>query len=99
MDVSRRTVLTAAGAAIAAAMIPDRKSSGQIAGDDSRMGWHIQRAHLMTRWSSEVTPEHVWPEYPRPQLVRDRWLNLNGLWNYQVTPKEQTNIPGNYAGI
>ncbi len=25
-------------------------------------------------------------EYPRPQMVRDNWLNLNGLWEFQVDP-------------
>ncbi len=52
----------------------------------------------MTRWSRDVTPENVWPEYPRPQLVRHRWLNLNGLWNYRITDKDQTGIPGSYTG-
>ena len=26
------------------------------------------------------------PEYPRPQMVRDNWLNLNGLWEFQADP-------------
>jgi beta-galactosidase/beta-glucuronidase len=40
---------------------------------------------MRTRWSAEVTSNNVLPEYPRPQLVRYRWLNLNGLWQY-TTP-------------
>jgi hypothetical protein len=24
------------------------------------------------------------PEYPRPQAVRDRWLNLNGAWGFEL---------------
>ncbi|MCH7228824.1 glycoside hydrolase family 2 protein [Haloferula sp. A504] len=40
---------------------------------------------LMTRWGKQVTPENAWREYPRPQLVRDQWLNLNGMWDYAVT--------------
>ena len=24
------------------------------------------------------------PEYPRPQLVRDEWLNLNGWWQFEI---------------
>ncbi len=98
MEVSRREVLLAAGATVAAAMLPDQKSSGQIAGDHSHKDWHAKQAHLMTRWSHEVSPEHAWPEYPRPQLVRERWLNLNGLWNYQITRKDQANIPSGHAG-
>ncbi len=41
---------------------------------------------LMTRWATDVRPDVVWPEYPRPQLVRADWLSLNGLWDYAVTP-------------
>lgn len=40
---------------------------------------------LKTRWAETVTPENVWPEYPRPQLQRRDWLNLNGLWDYAIT--------------
>ncbi|GAA1739740.1 glycoside hydrolase family 2 [Isoptericola hypogeus] len=39
-------------------------------------------AHLPTPWTDEVTPDNALPEYPRPQLERDRWLNLNGLWQF-----------------
>lgn len=39
---------------------------------------------LVTRWASEVTPENVLVEYPRPQLVRNDWQNLNGQWDYAV---------------
>ncbi len=31
---------------------------------------------LMTRWAAEVTPTNVHTEYPRPQMVRDEWMNL-----------------------
>lgn len=31
-------------------------------------------------------------------MTRERWLNLNGLWNYQVTTKEELNLPTGYAG-
>jgi hypothetical protein len=38
----------------------------------------------MTKWGKKVTPENAWKEYPRPQLVRKDWLNLNGLWDYAI---------------
>lgn len=44
---------------------------------------------LKTRWASEITPENVWQEYPRPQMAREDWLNLNGLWDYAIRPKGQ----------
>ena len=37
------------------------------------------------------------PEYPRPQMTRPGWFNLNGLWDYAVTPRDQT-CPGNFDG-
>ena len=43
---------------------------------------------LKTRWANEVDPENVLPEYPRPQMCRNDWMNLNGLWNYAIRPKE-----------
>ena len=45
---------------------------------------------LKTRWTAEVTPENVWQDYPRPQMVRDNWMNLNGLWDYTIRPKGQS---------
>jgi Glycosyl hydrolases family 2, sugar binding domain/Glycosyl hydrolases family 2/Glycosyl hydrolases family 2, TIM barrel domain len=47
--------------------------------------WHPAKAPLMTRWSAEVSPTNAWPQYPRPQLVRPDWKNLNGLWDYAIT--------------
>ena len=42
----------------------------------------------MSPWAEEVNPDNVLPEYPRPQMVRDQWMNLNGLWNYAITQKD-----------
>jgi len=42
---------------------------------------------LVTPWAEQVMAENVWPEYPRPQLVRGEWKNLNGAWDYAVRPK------------
>lgn len=44
-----------------------------------------QREPLLTSWADEVIPDNVLPEYPRPQMVREEWLNLNGLWEYAIT--------------
>ncbi len=46
--------------------------------------WKPAPAPLMTRWAKDVSPERVHPEYPRPQMVRAEWLNLNGLWQLAV---------------
>ena len=46
------------------------------------------KGHIMTQWARDVKPENVLPEYPRPQMAREDWQNLNGLWDYAITPKE-----------
>ncbi len=44
---------------------------------------------LQTRWAAQVNPEAPLPEYPRPQLVRESWLNLNGRWQWSpAAPKD-----------
>lgn len=49
--------------------------------------WKPAPVTLTTTWGAKVTPDNAWREYPRPQFVRERWLNLNGLWSYAITPK------------
>jgi beta-galactosidase/beta-glucuronidase len=46
----------------------------------------------MTKWATDLTPENVWKEYPRPQMVRKDWLNLNGLWDFAIS-SDITNQP------
>ncbi|MHA1973223.1 MAG: glycoside hydrolase family 2 protein [Candidatus Hodarchaeales archaeon] len=46
--------------------------------------WKINKDQIMTRWAKEVKPNKVLSEYPRPHLVRNEWLNLNGLWDYSI---------------
>lgn len=45
-------------------------------------GWRRLDPVLSTPWSAVVGPDNALPEYPRPQLTRPRWLNLNGVWEY-----------------
>lgn len=51
--------------------------------------WQPVGNKMKTRWAETVTPENVWKEYPRPQLERAQWKNLNGLWEYSVISKNQ----------
>jgi hypothetical protein len=53
---------------------------------DDATAWAPAPGSLMTRWAARVDPETVHPDYPRPQLVREAWMNLNGLWEYAVRP-------------
>jgi hypothetical protein len=59
--------------------------------------WRPAPAPLMTRWAKEVSPENVWPEYPRPQMARTQWQSLNGLWQYAVSERAAVS-PQAYAG-
>ena len=42
---------------------------------------------MVSRFAADVDQELPWPEYPRPQLVRSRWLNLNGQWDYALSER------------
>lgn len=60
--------------------------------------WKPAGEKIKTRWGKEVTPENVWREYPRPQLQREAWTNLNGLWDYAITPIGENTMPHKYDG-
>jgi hypothetical protein len=47
-----------------------------------------QAIPVQTRWTTLVNPQNALKEYPRPQLVRKDWQNLNGLWEYAITPDD-----------
>ena len=51
--------------------------------------WQLVPGNIVSRWAKDVTPEDAWPEYPRPQMRRTDWINLNGLWKYGILSKEQ----------
>ena len=48
----------------------------------------VPQPALVTRWARDVRPDAVLPEYPRPQLVRDAWQNLNGRWDYAISAED-----------
>ncbi len=52
--------------------------------------WKPAGGRLLTPWAEKVSPENVHPEYPRPQMVRPHWMNLNGLWQLAIA---QANDP------
>jgi beta-galactosidase/beta-glucuronidase len=50
----------------------------------------LAKGSLMTRWATEVGADSVHAEYPRPQMVREDWMNLNGLWEYSIAGKDES---------
>ncbi len=57
----------------------------------------VLRFSMKTRWSDEVSPENIWDVYPRPQMKRENWQNLNGKWEYAVLPIS-VNKPEKFQG-
>jgi hypothetical protein len=53
----------------------------------------LPATRLQTQWAAQVNPDRVWPEYPRPQLQRSTWINLNGTWGYAVVPADAPRPP------
>ena len=40
---------------------------------------------MMTRWAEGLSATNVLGEYPRPHLERQEWMNLNGVWRFEIT--------------
>ena len=57
----------------------------------------IAAATLQTPWTADVSPTNALPDYPRPQMVRPDWLNLNGPWDYAITA-DSVHPPAGYEG-
>ena len=51
--------------------------------------WKPAGDKIKTVWAEKVNPSSVLPEYPRPQMERSAWMNLNGLWDYAIKPVGQ----------
>ncbi|MBC7327572.1 glycoside hydrolase family 2 [bacterium] len=67
-------------------VIPQEKGAMDM--EKGILGWSPAEAPLLTPWAKDVNPLNPHPEYPRPQMVRDSWINLNGLWDYVITERE-----------
>jgi beta-galactosidase/beta-glucuronidase len=59
--------------------------------------WEPVEGQLMTQWAKDVLPDNALPEYPRPQMMRKSWVNLNGLWQYAIRPAKEKK-PTNWDG-
>lgn len=60
--------------------------------------WSIVPGRIMSRWANDVSIDKPLPEYPRPQLVRKNWVNLNGLWVYTLSDQAASKPKAEYDG-
>ena len=86
MTPARCARLTAGAMAMAALSLMATSAYARQAAPSS--GWKPVQEHLLSRFARDVSPARALPDYPRPQLVRSEWLNLNGLWEYAIRPKD-----------
>ena len=59
--------------------------------------WAPAGDRIRTKWADEVSPTNVHKEYPRPQMVRQEWKSLNGLWEYSITGRADSR-PESFEG-
>jgi hypothetical protein len=63
---------------------------GLLAPQGTQAAWAPKTPPLATPWTSLVSPSNALPEYPRPQMVRSAWQNLNGEWQFANATAGQT---------
>jgi hypothetical protein len=68
-----------------------------LAGLRAEEAWQPAAGPLLTKWAKDVAADKALPDYPRPQMARKEWLNLNGLWEYAVQPRADAR-PEAYQG-
>lgn len=59
--------------------------TGDAVSGDIAPEWTPAGDNIRTRWAEKIDPHNPLPEYPRPQMIREKWMNLNGQWNYGIT--------------
>ncbi len=60
--------------------------------------WQPVPGKPMTPWANQVSVNKPLNDYPRPQLSREIWQNLNGLWDYAILPGKLSAKPAAFEG-
>lgn len=72
--------------------------SGTVyAADANTSVWTPVKDTMLTQWGEQLTADNAWQQYPRPQLQRANWKNLNGLWQYAVRER-RAGVPDQWQG-
>lgn len=85
----RKGFWIAAPACGLAALAPFARAAGETGGRADQLG---------TRWSAEARAGVGRTSYPRPSLVREEWLSLDGEWQYAIAPREASGMPPVWEG-
>ena len=83
---------------VAAASVTALLVAGAAAPAYAAPTWHKGIPPLATPWTAQVGPANALPEYPRPQLTRDRWQNLNGVWEFAKAEPDEAVPTGRSLG-
>ncbi len=54
--------------------------------------WKPVENVMLTQWAADIDPQKILPEYPRPQMLRNEWQNLNGLWDFSLASRDLKKI-------
>ena len=63
----------------------EKKISTNIPFNLTNIHWKPKGDKIKTKWGINLDINNIWKEYPRPQLERKEWINLNGPWLYSIT--------------
>ncbi|MEV6235231.1 PA14 domain-containing protein [Lentzea sp. NPDC051838] len=67
---------------------------GRKVAKTARTTGNVSTERLRTPWGEKADPRNPLPEYPRPQLEREKWLNLNGSWEFAAAKAGQQPVFG-----
>ncbi|MER7279855.1 AbfB domain-containing protein [Dactylosporangium sp. NPDC000244] len=89
MKLSRRVALALAPLVATAGLL--------VASAQPASAWTPKTPPMTTPWTNSVSTTNPLPDYPRPQMTRANWQNLNGIWDFAVTGSGQTTPPGTFG--
>ncbi|HVK96432.1 MAG TPA: hypothetical protein VM368_01385, partial [Flavisolibacter sp.] len=64
----------------------------------AQSNWSIVPGKIASAFAEQVNVAQPHSEYPRPQMERKNWMNLNGLWKYTILPTTYQSFPASYEG-
>ncbi|MCX5166741.1 AbfB domain-containing protein [Streptomyces antibioticus] len=80
-----RWTTTALVALVLAAATALTATGPATAAGSAAQAWTPKPSPMTTPWTNQVPTDTPLAEYPRPQLTRPDWANLNGIWDFAVT--------------